>query len=79
MPTADDPRDGTRAIPQSEEYEFAEEHLPNLTEFELNMLAGALVAEWVNRGNDHDTALANVVEAATAGQAGSRVFDAMAD
>lgn len=79
MPSSDDPRDGSRETAPSEEYQFAEEHLPNLTEFELNMLAGALVAEWVNRGNDHDTALENVIEAATAGQAGSRIFDAMAD
>lgn len=61
----------------SEEYKQAEEHLPNLTDFDLGGLAGALVAEYVNRGNDTETALAKVIESAKAGAEGSRIFDQM--
>ena len=61
----------------SEEYKQAEEHLPNMTDFDLAGLAGALVGELVNRGNDTDTALQTVIDAAKGGADGSRIFDQM--
>lgn len=65
--------------PFSEDYQKVEERLPSLSEFDLTGLAGALVAEFVNRGHDTDTALARVMEAAESGAVGSRIFDQMAD
>lgn len=65
--------------PFSDDYQQVEEKLPTLTEFDLTGLAGALVAEFVNRGHDTDTALARVVEAANSGAIGSRAFDMMSD
>lgn len=63
--------------PFSDEYEATEERLANLRDDELCGLAGALVAEFVNRGNDTDTALEQVIDAAKAGAVGSQIFDAM--
>lgn len=61
----------------SDEYKKVEGKLPELTDFDLGGLAGALVAELVNRGNDTETALQSIVEAARAGAEGSRIFDQM--
>lgn len=61
----------------SEAYEDVETRLGRLTPFELAGVVGAVVAEFVNRGNDTDTALRLTVEAAEAGAHGSRAFDQM--
>jgi hypothetical protein len=60
-------------------YQSMEGLLPLLSEFELGGLVGAIIAEYVNRGNDHDTALDNVVKAAEGGVEGSQIFDRMQD
>lgn len=63
----------------SEAYEDVETRLERLTPFELAGVVGAVVAEFVNRGNDTETALQLVLDAARSGADGSRVFDMMAD
>lgn len=57
------------------QYWLVEGQLPTLTDYELAALAGSLVAEFVNRGNDTDTALGIVKGAADGGAIGSREFD----
>lgn len=52
-----------------------EEHLPNLSDEELDKLAGAIVAEFVIRGSDTDSAFDRVVAAARGGREGSQAFD----
>lgn len=63
----------------SDEYEQADRLLPKLSEDELAALVGAITAEFVNRGNDHETALEAVQDAAHGGIEGSRLFDQMED
>jgi len=74
MPDASDPR-----FSPSETYEKMEARMAKLTDVELCMLTGAVVGEFVNRGNDHDTAYETVVEAARGGVVGSQMFDEMED
>jgi len=52
-------------------------HLGRVSDEELDYIGGALVGEYVNRGNDHDTALTNVIESAQGGVMGSKLFDQM--
>lgn len=61
----------------SEEYKKVEASIPELTDFDIGGIAGALVAELVNRGNDTDTALQTIIDAARGGAEGSRAFDQM--
>ena len=61
----------------SEELRQALEHLPNLAEDELPMLAAGVVAEMVNRGLDHETATRLMHEALDQGIEASRTFDRM--
>lgn len=61
----------------SPQYKEAEKLIPQMTDFDLSGLAGALVAELVNRGNDTDSALEAIVLAAQGGADGSRAFDQM--
>ena len=56
-----------------------DELLDRLTDAELDVLVGAIVAEKVTRGSDHDTALSEVVQAAVGGYNGSKAFDAEVD
>jgi hypothetical protein len=63
----------------SDAYDRVEASVSDLTEVELYGLAGALVAELVNRGFDTETALQNIVTAVEGGAIGSRVFDQMTD
>jgi len=59
----------------SDAYQEADDLLSVLSEFELSALAGAIVAEFVNRGNDTATALEKVIAAARGGAHGSKLFD----
>lgn len=52
-----------------------DQSLPDLKDVELRALVGAVVAEFVNRGNDTETALNWVLEAARGGAEGSQDFD----
>lgn len=70
-----EPQDPTFNL--GEEYQQIDSRLGSLSEFELSALAGALVAERVNRGDDHRTALDSIVSAARAGAVGSQMFDQM--
>ena len=80
MNASQDPRDVQRDDDElSQEYHWAEEHVSELSDVELCMLVGAVVGELVNRGNDHETAVEIVHDAAHEGAEGSRVFDMMAD
>ena len=80
MTNTEDPRDATRdAGMVTPAYGSAEANLPSMTDEELEMLVAGVVAELVNRGNDHDTAVEIVQDAAHAGAEGSRTFDALSD
>jgi len=68
-----DPHDPTFAL--SDAYQEVDRKMSNLSEFELDALAGSLVAEHVNRGSDTDSALKRVVTAARGGAIGSKMFD----
>lgn len=56
-------------------YEKAHAQLRKLSDEELSALVGAIVGERVNRGDDHETALETVQDAAHGGVEGSRLFD----
>lgn len=63
----------------SSDYINAEATLSRMTDYDLCGMVGAIVAEFVNRGNDHETAIENVAVAASAGEQASRAFDMMVD
>lgn len=60
-------------------YEKAHAQLTKMSDEELCAFVGAVVAEFVIRGNDHETALETVQDAAHGGYTGSKAFDQMED
>jgi hypothetical protein len=52
-------------------------NMEKVSDEELDYIGGALVGEYVNRGNDHETALKSVIESAQGGVLGSKLFDQM--
>lgn len=75
--------DDSQAYPEtnvdSPQLSQALEHLPELDEQELGMLAAGIVAELVNRGNDHETVELVLRDSINAGLEASRTFDQMVE
>lgn len=72
MPDAQDP-----TFAPGRSYEKAHAQLSKLSDEELSALVGAVIAEHVIRGSDHETAREMVHAAADGGVQGSQLFDQM--